>query len=90
MSASVEKKRRRNALAFAAIFAAFQAYIGHRAQTEHTVIRSRKIPVAELAPPSCVLREHSDWGKRYSKNEDASATQQASQAGLASSMAPIF
>ena len=29
-------------------------------------------------------------GKRYSKNEDASATQQASQAGLASSMAPIF
>jgi len=45
MSASVEKKRRRNALAFAAIFAAFQAYIGHRAQTEHTVIRSRKMPV---------------------------------------------
>ena len=44
MSTSVEKRRRRNAFAFAAIFAAFglfQAYIGHRAQTEHTVILSR-------------------------------------------------
>ena len=28
----------------------------------------------EVAPPSRVLREHSDWGVRYSKNEEARAT----------------
>jgi hypothetical protein len=56
MSASVEKKRRRNALAFAAIFAAFQAYIGHRAQTEHTVIRFRKMPVDPTAKMAVLRR----------------------------------